>query len=146
MTKSEETATMEDVFGEVISSYSRAQAIEDGVLIDVTEMAKQAGIKYPVALTAAVHDEYVLVPKALEGLQDEAGRLWDILWLYAWAVRSGWIRGSQGTFEVSFLMWEGKHAADERLAPYRKAVTLKAVCGPNDDGSACVTIMLVTED
>jgi type I site-specific restriction endonuclease len=31
------------IFGEVIYSYTRAQAIEDGVLVDVTDMAKEAG-------------------------------------------------------------------------------------------------------
>jgi len=34
---------MEDTFGPVIFSYSRAQAIEDGVLVDVTETAKEGG-------------------------------------------------------------------------------------------------------
>jgi len=37
---------MSDYFGEVISTYSRAQALEDGVLADVSEMAKEAGIKF----------------------------------------------------------------------------------------------------
>src|ERR1019366_7436165 len=40
------------VFGDVIYSYTRKQAIEDGVLVDITEMAKEAGIKYPVAITS----------------------------------------------------------------------------------------------
>ena len=31
----------------VIFSYTRAQAIADGVLIDATELAKQAGFRYP---------------------------------------------------------------------------------------------------
>jgi type I site-specific restriction endonuclease len=30
---------LQDVFGPVISSYSRAQAIEDGILVDVSETA-----------------------------------------------------------------------------------------------------------
>ncbi|MCX6698305.1 MAG: hypothetical protein NTV68_00020, partial [Methanomicrobiales archaeon] len=64
-----EGKTMQDVFGEVIFRYTRAQAIEDGVLIDVTVTAKEIGIKYPVALTTAVYDEYVVVPKALKGIQ-----------------------------------------------------------------------------
>jgi hypothetical protein len=38
---------------ELIHSYSRRQAIADGVLIDVTPTAREAGIKFPVALTAA---------------------------------------------------------------------------------------------
>lgn len=45
---------MDDFFGGVIHSYSRAQAIEDGVLVDVSSMAKEAGFIWPVAVTAAV--------------------------------------------------------------------------------------------
>jgi hypothetical protein len=43
----------ESFFGNVISSYTRAQAIEDGVLIDASNMAREAGFKWPVALTTA---------------------------------------------------------------------------------------------
>src|SRR5712692_8787925 len=66
---------------EVISAYTRTQALEDGVLVDVSETAREAGIKFPVALTAAVWGQYVEVPEGVTG-QDEAGRLWDILWMF----------------------------------------------------------------
>lgn len=33
------------VFGEVISTYSRTQAIEDGVLVDAGPMAQEAGFR-----------------------------------------------------------------------------------------------------
>jgi len=45
---------VEDLFGPPISSYSRAQAIEDGVLVDVSALAREAGIRFPVAVTAGV--------------------------------------------------------------------------------------------
>lgn len=45
--------TMVEIFGEAISTYTRAQAIEDGVLVDVSEIAKEAGFKFPVAVTRA---------------------------------------------------------------------------------------------
>lgn len=48
-----------EVFGEVISSYSRKQAIEDGVLIDVTEAANQLGFRVPVAMTSAAWGDCV---------------------------------------------------------------------------------------
>ena len=35
----------ESFFGEVISTYTRAQAIEDGVLIDAGPTAKEVGFK-----------------------------------------------------------------------------------------------------
>ena len=39
---------------DLIHSYTRQQAIEDGVLMDVSETAKEAGVRFPVALTRAV--------------------------------------------------------------------------------------------
>ena len=74
----------EDFFGPVIFAYTRAQAIEDGVLVDVSEMASEAGLKHPTALTAAVWAEYVQVPKGVK-CQDEQGRLWDILNMFRFA-------------------------------------------------------------
>ena len=71
---------------EVISSYSRAQAIEDGELVDVSETAREAGIKFPVAITRATWGKYVEVPEGVH-CQDEAGRLWDILWMFRCAAK-----------------------------------------------------------
>ncbi|MBL7116200.1 MAG: hypothetical protein ISS35_10575, partial [Kiritimatiellae bacterium] len=92
--------TTEEIFGPVIFQYTRKQAIEDGVLVDVSETAKEAGIKFPTALTQAVYEQYVVVSPALKGEQDESGRLWDILWMFSCAVRSGRIDGEQGSFEL----------------------------------------------
>ena len=38
---------------DLIHSYTRAQAIEDGVLVDVSDVATEAGFKLPVAITRA---------------------------------------------------------------------------------------------
>ena len=65
---------------DLIHRYSRADAIRDGVLIDVSAVAREAGIRYPVAITASVWGKCVAVPPGVE-CQDEAGRLWDVLWL-----------------------------------------------------------------
>ncbi len=141
---------IEDIFGPVISRYTRAQAIEDGVLVDISEMAKEAGIKLPIAITTAVFDEYVAVPEALKGQQDEAGRLWDLLWMFSCAVRSGRLQGDIGTFEL-IVARPHDEAMQSNARPFegsseRRLVTLKAVCGPSDDGSACITIMKPSED
>jgi hypothetical protein len=43
---------------EIISVYSRAQAIEDGVLVDVTPIARRlCGFRYPVAVTRALFED-----------------------------------------------------------------------------------------
>ena len=70
--------TLAEVFGPVISSDTRAQAVVDGVQVEVSAKARQAGIRFPVFLTRAVYDAYVTVPPGVEG-QDEVGRLWDIM-------------------------------------------------------------------
>jgi hypothetical protein len=46
------------------------------VLIDVSVVAREAGIRYPVPLTRSVWEKCVAVPPGVL-CQDEAGRLWD---------------------------------------------------------------------
>ena len=111
---------------DLIHSYTRAQAIADGVLIDAGATAKEAGIRYPVALTAAVWERCVTVPPGVH-CQDEAGRLWDVLWLLRLAI--GRIDGPEVRFGVHVRNDNG-----ERTPPL---VRLKAVCGPGDDGEPC---------
>jgi hypothetical protein len=41
---------------DLIFSYSRAEAIRDGVLIDISSRAKLLGFRIPVALTAGLYD------------------------------------------------------------------------------------------
>ena len=75
---------MKELFGEVIYAYTRKQAITDSVLIDVSRMAKEAGIKFPIALTSAVWHEYIMPDEELcnKHGQSEDGRLWDVLWMF----------------------------------------------------------------
>ena len=68
---------------DVIFTYTTGEAVEDGSLILVDEkISKQAAINYPVYLTQAVFLRYVQVPRELKGLQDESGRLWDLLLMF----------------------------------------------------------------
>jgi hypothetical protein len=129
-----ENRNMED--WELMDRYTRKEAIEDGVLIDVTEAARQAGFKCPVALTCAVWCECVEAPAGVEG-QDEAGRLWDVLHV----LRVASTRGGGGAV-VRF----GLHVRNSNRPGVPPLVELKAVCGPDDDGGPCVTVMLPGED
>ena len=54
MSNSSHDRSTESFFGDVISTYTRAQAIEDGVLIDAGNIAQEAGFQWPVAVTSAV--------------------------------------------------------------------------------------------
>jgi hypothetical protein len=68
----------ESTFGEIVYAYTRKQAVADGVQVDVTTTAQEAGIKFPVFITRGVFESYVAVPEGVNG-QDEAGRLWDVI-------------------------------------------------------------------
>ena len=126
-----------ELFGEVISSYSRAQAIEDGIMVDVSSVAREAGIKFPVAMTRTVWGKYVEVSEDV-GCQDERGRLWDILWMF---------RCPAARFDGDTLFYKlyVRNHNRERLTS-RDLVTLKAICGPGDDAEPVITIMLPDED
>ena len=120
----------------IIFSYTRAQALEDGVLIDMTDWAREIGFTVPVACTAAVWNGYVVPPDGTRELgQSERGRAHDVLWMLWNAIRRS-EGGDQLTFDVIFLQSNRRH----------KTVTFKAVCGPGDGGEPVVTVMMPSED
>ena len=123
--------------GDLIHSYSRAQALADGVLVDVSSTAREAGFKYPVALTAAAWVKCVAVPPGVL-CQDETGRLWDLLTMLRFA-----IRGHSGAApEVRFAV----HVRNDNRRRTPPLVRLKAVCGPGDQGEPVLTVMMPDED
>ena len=82
-----------------ISIYSRAQAIEDGILVDVTKQAKELGFKYPVAVTNNVWASCISWDAEKEkAVQDEAGRLYDVLWIAMITAKR--TKGEQAFFDV----------------------------------------------
>ena len=74
----DQNKTAADIFGPVLYTYSRSQAVADGLQVEVSKVAEEAGIRFPVFLTRAVYDSFVRVPPGVTG-QDEAGRLWDVI-------------------------------------------------------------------
>jgi len=120
---------------EVIHSYSREEAINDGVLLDATEMAKEAGIRYPVAITRELWETYILPdPRAEKHGQSWAARLWDVLSVFRMVAA----RSSKDIiyFRVYFIMKERQ----------KRQAILKAICGPGDTPEPVITIMLPHED
>lgn len=121
---------------DLIHCYTRADAISDGLLIDVSLTAREAGIRVPVAMTAAVWMKCVAVPTGVH-LQDEPGRLWDVLWMLSCAIS----RRPNGRVVLFGLRVRNDNR--ERTPPL---VRLKALCGPGDQGELVLTIMLPDED
>jgi len=123
-------------FGPVIYAYTRSQAVADGVQVEVTKTAKEAGISFPVFLTRTVFDAYVAVPPDVQG-QDEAGRLWDIVWMLRFAILR-----SHGGDRVPVALYVRNDNTRAKL------VKLIAQCGPldMDDPQPAITVMMPDED
>ena len=128
---SNDESMAQEIFGDVIYSYTRAQALADGVLIDVTERARRAGIRYP---TACTHGVWALIDCLPESDTDtlagsvRSERLAEVMAAMLAAIRRGGARGSDR------VVFEALGAA------------LWAQCGPGDTDAPVITIMLEGED
>ncbi|MFZ5489658.1 MAG: DUF6573 family protein [Pseudomonadota bacterium] len=143
-----QATTAREFFGEPISIYTRAQAIEDGQLIDVSTTAREAGIVWPVALTAAAWADCVEWTDATESRkgytgQSESGRLWDVVFMLGLAVRGAMRRGLDTTRP---LFYEMVRTPREGRGVMPRRVRLKFTTGPDDCGQPCITVMLPSED
>lgn len=132
------TNAITEIFGEPISVYTRAQAIEDGFLMDVSETAREAGVRFPVALSEAVVAMVQPNEFALSWGQSFKGRLWDVIWMMRCAMRRA--SESRATFRVILRNNRRSENHPDNLK------TLVAHCGPGDDGEPVITIMTPDED
>ena len=128
-------STPDDSWGEPVYAYTRADALADGVLVDVTQTAGEAGFRILVALTASVWaDVNDLSGRYVTGGQDPEGRLWDLLFMAAHAARRP----------------ENHHKSElvyALIMPLVAGNNYRAKChvGPGDEGEPVVTIMRVEE-
>jgi len=117
----------------VIFSYTRQDAINDGIFIDVSEMAKEAGFKIPVAITSNLYHTHIVPSEDAKTYgQDEKGRLWDVLHMLSVMARHS--KDSMITFSVRFQ--NGPHSSE---TPKLWAVV---EAQSPDDPSPAINIML----
>ena len=123
-------------WGEPIHVYTRADALADGVLVDATGTAREAGFRVPVALTQSVWaDVNDLSGRHVSAGQSPEGRLWDLLFMAAHAARRPENR-DRSEFVYSLVM------------PVGAGNNYRAKChiGPGDKGEPVVTILRPDED
>lgn len=119
---------------EVIDVYSRTEAIDDGFLVDLSSIARESGIRYPVAVTSTVYADCIAFPVWSEGV-DERERAIDLMTTIQALARS-----SKGEREIHFQMpFEDETGECQPMA-------LKVVCGPGDFGEPCLTVMKTDEN
>lgn len=130
-----------EYYGDAVSTYSRKQAIDDGFLIDISNSAeaKEAGIKYPCAVSLQVWDKYIEWTEQdtkNQTYQDKTGRLWDIVSMMRFAIRA-----NKNTSEIIFPLYcvprDGKSTQPIEIR-------LKVTVGPGDKAEPVMTIDLAS--
>lgn len=137
-----EPCSEQALFGQVLFSYTRAQALEDGILRDAGPMAADAGFRWPVAITAGAWNDCIAWTPAdsvNQVTQDETGRLWDVLSLAARAAKANPDVEGQLLFELYRVPRDG-------ATTFPTPTTLKLIVGPGDHGEPVMTILLPEED
>jgi hypothetical protein len=123
-------------FDEPIFCYSRTQALADGVLVDCSTLAREVGIRVPVAMTHAAWAQCVaMTPAAERAGNDESGRAWDVVWTLSIAL-CAW---REGVTEVPFEV----RCVTTSTCP--SVMRLRAVIGPGDTADTVITVMLPGE-
>lgn len=150
---------------EVISVYTRAQAIDDGFLVELAdienrkgekEIAKMIGQLYTlqaagredltlsVCTTNTVFTNYIALTSAAKDMQNDIdGRAWDVLWMMRGAFRRAFTALKQNGTTVESGLFELYVVSKRRQAT---RTVLKMVLGPDDEGKPCITIMMPNED
>lgn len=134
-----ETNTNDSLFGEVIHTYTRAQALDDGMQIDANigdlESVSRQHFKMPCYMTAGL---FGIMENAVANErygQDFAGIWHDICFMGSLAIRAG-RGGSSASFKVII-----------KGAGRKSLYTVLVECGPVDvdDLRPCLTFMLPEE-
>ncbi len=132
---------MTEIFGEPIHTYSRAEAISDGVLVAANHERTRANlIRFPVAYTAAVFADFIRDFEDTIGPPDETSREEDVLIGVAVALRRAKQEGRQGSSQTFGFQRKSPEQDNPEM------VTLKVVVGPGDEGEPVLTVMFDHED
>lgn len=120
----------------VIHTYTRTQAIADGMLIDITPMAAEAGIALPTVVSANLYHGHVVPPtNTLDLGQSIEARLWDVLMVLRASARQA--EEYRIEFPVDFV--SGRRANG---FPTVETARVTAMVHPGDAGEPVITIML----
>ncbi len=135
---------IKDFFGPAQSTYTRENALSDGVLVDVSDIAIDAGIRIPIAITSEAWSHYVQwtsddADKQDRTYQNETGRLWNIFKVLKFALMGKSTRSPAFLFEIACVARDGQSYLAE-------AMDVKCILGQDENGKACITLMMPGQD
>jgi len=134
---------------DIVHAYTRAQAIAEGALVDVTETAHDFGFRCPVAMSKAAYERCVRVPEGVS-CEDEVGRLCDVMWMLRCSIQR--LQQTGGEVPIPGVKWTAcfrvlqfdLFVKNDEGGP--KRITLKAISGPGDNEERVISICLPDED
>lgn len=127
---------LKELFGDVVHAYTRAQAIEDGALIDLTDppfdtFLRMKGLRLHTAITDRCFAACIGQPEQF-GDDESLKRYLHLLTALLAAIRAAGSDEDRVWFKV--------------LGADGKPVDCWSLCGPGDRGEPVCTIMLTDED
>jgi hypothetical protein len=129
---------MNDTFGETIYTYTRAEALSDGNLMDLNQVIprNESPFKFPVACTSAVWAIIDNAAKNQRVCNDLKGIVWDVLYMASQAPRIGEKLNESTYLYKVIIIGAGR----------QKKYTFKCLVHPGDNMEPVITIMLPEED
>lgn len=125
----------------LVFSYTRSQAIVDGVLFDVTPLARESGFKHPMTFTAGLWAAYG-EPNTTPA--EDRGTAWDVIWMLRCAAVGILPARVERYPQREIIHFELLLTPRGQTQP--KLVRLKAICDGGDDGAPVITVLLPHED
>lgn len=119
----------------IIHSYTRADALEDGFLVDVSPMARTMGFVIPIAMTSTAYQATVEV----DDIDTLNARLRDVLTMAHFAAKGAGENQDQVPFKVA-----ATPQGNAELPAKTHNLTLHI--GPGDNHEPVLTIMMEGED
>lgn len=126
--------SMTDIFGPVISCYTQAEAIADGVLIPISVIASRHGFKIPTLITATLLTQLIGSDEAQNFQDSNFGVPLEIPMLFREIIQQIRIDPQQSGFKSETVSISGANQ------PF------KVCMASNDDGEPCIIISLPEED
>lgn len=131
---------------ERIAGGRRADLLASGVLTGIEQIATEAGIRWPIALSPTLARDVRAIP-AGRGHESWDGRVWDCLTMYRVGARMCPPKATE--FRYTFFMTTrpfvpGEEDEDDGIE--RHAYRVLAILGPDDSGGPALTLFRDDED
>lgn len=147
MSMSSDSETPSDIFGDVIYSYTAADAVRDGVTVQFNPAtALEAGFALPVIMTRAAYEDAVEWTRPEQWLQGMDARFWDVLTMVRAPGKAALDSGRAYQFRVARLVNKTKAGNLSKSETAQVTTLVVRAEGYDTTGAPCLIISMPGED